>query len=651
MTVSMVKRCHDVVTHPISFEEIWKVTRDGDHGLKDKINQIRNRYEAEKDITGSPEKAKKAIAALKLELPGFLPSGTFSKRANEALIEHSGILCADLDGLGERLPLVRDSLKDYPEVWAVALSPSGDGLKVFFNVVKDPSRHEDSFRAIKQFLHDEANIFVDEKCKDPARICFFTYDPDLWVSSGTNVPIRPLDPVLRAAPRPASENFDLETRRRVSEARYRIIQWETDTRAYIECPGQDLHTNKNQRTDCWLNIDGGPNLFCVHQSCGAVIEQENRLLPSLIGKAEYIKRPDSHFSYPYRDVRSENPSKNGSQPSSNQPLKDFLTFYSVSGVKSYVPPPGLLLVGDYHIVRGATTVIAGPPDVGKSRASVYLAACGATQQDFFGLKVHTQFKTMILQCENGLYRLKNEFSGMDNKYDDFIRISDPPPYGFLFKRSDFRAFLKDRIAQFAPGILVIDPWNRVEHGQDSKDYLDSFDLILSILPEGDQAPALVINAHHRKSSNEGVGTGRSLLKELSGGLALGSIPRTVFAMLHASDDTEETRIVWTCCKNNDGELGKRSAWERKDASFSRVDNFDWAEFDSASKNDKRVMITEEMVAEVFSEGPLIRTMARDKLKQISGATQATVYRALSEKGRFVDHLVFKKDTIDWIRKT
>ena len=43
---------------------------------------------------------------------------------------------------------------------------------------------------------------------------------------------------------------------------------------------------------------------------------------------------------------------------------------------------------------------------------------------------------------------------------------------------------------------------------------------------------------------------------------LGSMPRCVFVMQSASDDVAEDRIVWTCCKNNDGELGDRSAWIR-----------------------------------------------------------------------------------------
>ena len=192
MTVSMVKRCHETETHPISFDEIWSVTRSGDHDLKQRITQIRNNYEAEKEIFGGDaKKARKAVADLKLQLPGFLPSGSFSKRDNGSLVEYSGILCADLDSLGSDLEKIRELFKSCHFVRAVALSPSGDGLKVFFNVINDSARHEDSFRAIQRFVRDWTGFEIDEKCKDPARICFFTYDPELWVRSEQNEIIEP----------------------------------------------------------------------------------------------------------------------------------------------------------------------------------------------------------------------------------------------------------------------------------------------------------------------------------------------------------------------------------------------------------------------------------------------------------------------------
>ena len=58
------------------------------------------------------------------------------------------------------------------------------------------------------------------------------------------------------------------------------------------------------------------------------------------------------------------------------------------------------------------------------------------------------------------------------------------------------------------------------------------------------------------------------------------MPRCVFVMQSASDDVAEDRIVWTCCKNNDGELGDRSAWIRCNGLFDPVSDFDWDAWNS-----------------------------------------------------------------------
>src|SRR6188474_2744901 len=100
-----------------------------------------------------------------------------------------------------------------------------------------------------------------------------------------------------------------------------------------------------------------------------------------------------------------------------------IVFLSPTEAQNYQPPDGAKLVGDCHIVKGATCVIGGAPGVGKSRASVALAVAGATGQNWFGLKVHRKFKTLIVQNENGRYRLKQEFSSLDcAQLDSFVRI-------------------------------------------------------------------------------------------------------------------------------------------------------------------------------------------------------------------------------------
>ena len=656
MTVSMVSRCYETETRPIEFSEIWDTIRNGDHGIKEKITQIRNNYEAEREVFGrGPAEAKKAIADLKQELPGFLPSGNFSKREAACLVEYSGILCADLDTLGEKLAFVRDALKNYPCIRAIALSPSGDGLKVFFNVINDPARHEDSFRAIKQFMQDEADLQIDEKCKDPCRICFFTYDPDLWVSSGTNIPIDPLPPLPQNNPgvSDVSRRQDLHSsREQIAFSLLGELKPAPEKGGYfVRCPGEAFHSNKSGPKHTILYLDNVPTLSCQHESCAHVVESFNKVLRSEIGKAEF--RPESRISHPYRDTRSETLGPNGAKVSEPPIDRTYFTLSSPKLMYSCVADDSKQLIGDYHIVKdkGFVFAIGGPPGCGKSLTSISLGIAGSRGEgEWFGMKIHRQFKTLIIQTENGMFRLSRIFKELDcDALDPFLRISEPPPYGLLFQRADFRALVAAAIAEFGPDIVMIDPWNSVARDQEQRTYLDTFDMVRAVLPS-DNTPALGIIAHTRKPQGDERASGRALMHLLAGSHVLVTVPRTVFVLQPASDDTEDNQVVWTCCKNNDGEMGKRSAWIRRIGMFDPVSNFDWATFDSTDK-DKRVVITIHMIEEVFEGGPLIRSLARDKLIEISGASKAAVYKALSPTGRFQDNLIFKGDTIDFIKKT
>ena len=178
--------------------------------------------------------------------------------------------------------------------------------------------------------------------------------------------------------------------------------------------------------------------------------------------------------------------------------------------------------------------------------------------------------------------------GFANEFNDLpcedlnllIRVCPPPPYGLAFDHLDFRNQLQKAIEDFSPDIVLIDPWNAAARDEKARDYLETFDLIRSVIPAGDTSPALGIVAHTRKPKSDERTSGRGLSNLISGSYVLTSIPRTVFVMQHASDEPEENRIIWTCCKNNDGELGFRSAWERRNGLFVPVADFNFDEFDS-----------------------------------------------------------------------
>jgi hypothetical protein len=108
-------------------------------------------------------------------------------------------------------------------------------------------------------------------------------------------------------------------------------------------------------------------------------------------------------------------------------------------------------------------------------------------------------------------------------------------------------------------------------------------------------------------------------------------------MQHASDDVAEERIVFTCCKNNDGELGKRSVWVRRNGLFEPALNFDWKGWDQGEKEE---VFPLEKIAEMLGENK--DGLRRAEIaKQITdrGVSRATAYRRIdeAEKSGLIKH--------------
>jgi len=331
---------------------------------------------------------------------------------------------------------------------------------------------------------------------------------------------------------------------------------------------------------------------------------------------------------------------NRSDPPAQVPPREWFKFYTPSELTGFEPPEGFMLVGDCHITRGNVTVIAAAAGTGKSRAGTALAVAGATGKDWFGLHVHTRFKTAILQEENGRYRLKNEFAELDDEtFDEYIRVSDRPPFGMAFDHPEFQAALTEWLMDFRPDVLVLDPWNSIAHDDRQKDYRQAFDAIYATLPKGDATPAIIIIAHTRKPKGDDRRHGRALLNEVSGSHVIGSVARCVFVMEAANDEETEDRIVWSCVKNNDGDLGPRTAWYRRNGLFAPCSGFDWEGFDAPAKNEAGKIATADL-DKLFQNGSrvLARKRAVEELMEQTGLGQSACYNALAANGRFSKHL-------------
>ena len=158
---------------------------------------------------------------------------------------------------------------------------------------------------------------------------------------------------------------------------------------------------------------------------------------------------------------------------------------------------------------------------------------------------------------------------------------------------------------------------------------------------------MVIVAHTRKAKSGDRSSGVALLNELLGSTKLGSAPRCAFVMQAASNDTTDNRVVWTCCKNNDGEKGARTAWRRSGGMFLPCTDFDWDEFDNPTGGG-RLTITEVEMAALFSNRKAAaRKVLSEELMERTGCGKSAAYNALSPDGRFKGQLTETDGLLSW----
>ena len=177
--VSMVAHGKATGTTDAAVDEVLQDIRDG--RWREPVEHIRTVYQRVLAETGDSKEAKKAVADLKAALPGALFSGRFSSRQGpvaEKLIEHSGLICADLDHI-EDIAGTRAKLAESPYVYRVFLSPTGTGLKVLVRVEPNVERHSASWKAVKAHIMELTGLEIDEACKDVSRLCFASWDPDM----------------------------------------------------------------------------------------------------------------------------------------------------------------------------------------------------------------------------------------------------------------------------------------------------------------------------------------------------------------------------------------------------------------------------------------------------------------------------------------
>lgn len=151
--------------------EVLLSFKDGSN--KEKINAIRN------------EKDKEKRNQAKSKLKSICFSGEFSRRSAKNIINHSGFACLDFDDVGtfDDAVCLRDSLQDNEYIYSAFISPSGNGVKAIVKIPAEIQNHKKYYEA----LCETFDSFLDLKTKDISRVCYESYDPDLFINEKSKV--------------------------------------------------------------------------------------------------------------------------------------------------------------------------------------------------------------------------------------------------------------------------------------------------------------------------------------------------------------------------------------------------------------------------------------------------------------------------------
>jgi hypothetical protein len=124
---------------------------------------------------------------IKGNLPAVTISATFKERRKIGFVDkYSGLLHLDYDKL-EHIEEVKANLISIPYTYSAFISPSGNGVKVLVKCDSDISTHTTAFNNLRGYYDKIVGVESDKSVKDITRLCYVSYDPDLYLNETSEV--------------------------------------------------------------------------------------------------------------------------------------------------------------------------------------------------------------------------------------------------------------------------------------------------------------------------------------------------------------------------------------------------------------------------------------------------------------------------------
>ena len=166
------------VINTIPVEQIVTEIKEGTY--KSQILYLRKSLEQGK--MEPYEKAKKSLLA-------FTPSATFKGgRKLDYLQNYNQIIVLDIDKVEKnKLAEIKQKAIELSTTFVAFISPSNNGLKLFIKVSTNQDEHKNTYNIVKEFYEKELEIEIDKSGKDITRLCFYSYDPEIYFNPNAEI--------------------------------------------------------------------------------------------------------------------------------------------------------------------------------------------------------------------------------------------------------------------------------------------------------------------------------------------------------------------------------------------------------------------------------------------------------------------------------
>lgn len=166
---------------------IYKTLREVTNGFQRDVGYVFERIRIGKSkalieqIRKEPDEEKQQD--LKKQLPAINFQGVFKERNDKGLKQFSGLIILDFDKFPneKELNTLRDSLRDCEYVYAMFVSPRGNGLKVIVRIPIDGAQnYKGYFDSLKNYFDSP---YFDVSSSNVSRLCYESYDPDIYINT------------------------------------------------------------------------------------------------------------------------------------------------------------------------------------------------------------------------------------------------------------------------------------------------------------------------------------------------------------------------------------------------------------------------------------------------------------------------------------